>query len=131
MSASSWCPFLVPWRSSAFGREGQVRGAARGRGRLDVEPLLEGLQAVPHADAATEHDRHLHQVHVVDQPCGDEVANDRGPTADPHVLPAGEPWTPLLALSTECPISWAGSSRARGRVAVGCLGVLPGDIDES
>jgi hypothetical protein len=33
--------------------------------------------------------------------------------AAPVAYDWGSPGTPLLALSTECPISWAGSSRAR------------------
>lgn len=64
-----------------------MRDATRGRGRLDVEGLVECLQPVPHPDASTEDDRHLDQVHVVDQSCGDEFAHDRDSTADPHVLP--------------------------------------------
>ena len=48
----------------------------------------------------------------------------------PQISYAGELWTPLLALSTECPISWAGSSRARvlpSRQGVSCSTGVPGD----
>src|SRR5829696_5849353 len=47
-------------------REREV-GDAAGRGdRLDVVGILEGLQAVPDADAAAEHDRDLDEMHVID-----------------------------------------------------------------
>src|SRR3954467_11416831 len=70
-------------------REREVRDAA-GRGdRLDVVGILEGLQAVPDADAAAEHDRDLDEMHVVDEPGGEEVAYDGGAAADPDVLAIG------------------------------------------
>src|SRR5262245_24083166 len=59
------------------------------RDRFDVVGLLEGLQAVPEPDAAAEKDRDLHDMHVVDQPCGEEVAYDRRPTAEADVLATG------------------------------------------
>src|SRR5436190_11093121 len=69
--------------------EGEVDDAA-GRGdRLDLVALLEGLQAVPDADAAAEHDRDLDQMHVVDEPGGEEFAYDGGAAADPDVLAMG------------------------------------------
>ena len=40
-------------------------------------------------DAAAEHDRDLDQVHVVDEAGSQEVADDRGATADPDVEPGG------------------------------------------
>ena len=70
-------------------REREVGDAAGGGDRLDVVGVLEGLQAVPDADAAAEHDRDLDEVHVVDEPGGDEVAHDGGAAADPDVLAVG------------------------------------------
>src|SRR5881628_2263518 len=70
-------------------REREV-GDAAGRGdRLDVVGILEGLQAVPDAHAAAEHDRDLDEMHVVDEPGGEEVAYDGGAAADPDVLAIG------------------------------------------
>ena len=42
--------------------EGEVDDAARGGHRLDVVVVLDGLQSVPDADAAAEHDRDLDEV---------------------------------------------------------------------
>src|SRR5918994_3999700 len=70
-------------------REREV-GDAAGRGdRLDVIGILEGLQTVPDADAAAEHDRNLYEMHVVDEPGDEEVAYDGGAAADPDVLATG------------------------------------------
>src|SRR3954447_1237926 len=56
-------------------------GDAAGRGdRLDVVGILEGLHAVPDADAAAEHDRDLDEMHVVDEPSGEEVATPQTTT---------------------------------------------------
>jgi hypothetical protein len=66
-----------------------VGDAAGGGDRLDVVGVLEGLQAVPDADAAAEHDRDLDEMHVVDEPGGEEVAYDGGAAADPDVLAIG------------------------------------------
>src|SRR5215204_2637207 len=70
-------------------REREVGDAAGGGDRLDVVGVLEGLQAVPDADAAAEHDRDLDEMHVVDEPGGEEVTNDAGAAADPDVLAIG------------------------------------------
>src|SRR3954454_7416269 len=69
--------------------ERQVGDAGRRGDGLDVVGILEALQAVPDADAATEHDRDLDEMHVVDEPRGDEVAYDGGAAADPDVLTVG------------------------------------------
>ena len=54
------------WRPSAPSEhvpgEGEVDDAARGGHRLDVVVVLDGLQSVPDADAAAEHDRDLDEV---------------------------------------------------------------------
>src|SRR5206468_12635407 len=47
------------------------------------------LQAVPDSDPASEHDRHLDGVHVVDESGGKKVAYDGGSATDAHVLAAG------------------------------------------
>src|SRR4029079_3186452 len=75
-------------RSLAPG-EGQVRDAARGRDRLDVVVLLEPLQAVPDPDPASEHDRHLNEVHVIDQSGGQKLAYDGRSATDADVPAAG------------------------------------------
>ena len=79
---------LVACRVGLAG-EGEVGDAAGGGDRLDVVVVLEALQAVPDADAAAEHDRDLDEMHVVDEPGGEEVADDGGAATDPHVLAAG------------------------------------------
>src|SRR3546814_3393024 len=47
--------------------KGQVGDAARGRDRLDGVVPFERLQAFPDPNSAAQHDRHLDQVHVVDE----------------------------------------------------------------
>src|SRR6478752_7166976 len=69
--------------------EGEVRDTGRGGDGLDVEGLLDALETVPETDAAAEHDRDLDEVHVVDEPCGQEVADDAGTTPEPDVLAVG------------------------------------------
>ncbi len=54
---------------------------------LDLEHVLEAFQLVPQARAASEQDRHDHDVHVVDQPRRDEVADHAGAAPEAHVLP--------------------------------------------
>src|SRR5919204_32057 len=55
-------------------------------GILDLVVLLETLQSVPEAYASAEQDRDHHDVHVVDESGGKEVADDGGTSADAHVL---------------------------------------------
>ncbi len=55
------------------------------RDALDLVAVVQRLQAIPDADAAAEHDRHLDHVQVVDQARGEEVANHAGAAADPDV----------------------------------------------
>jgi hypothetical protein len=57
--------------------------------RLDGVCLLQRLQAVPEPDTAAGQDRDLHDVHVIDQPFGEEVAYHAGAAAQAHVLAAG------------------------------------------
>src|SRR4029453_13122915 len=65
-------------------------GDAAGRGdRLDVVGIIEGLQAVPDADAGAEPDPDLDEMHVVAEPGGKEVAYAGGAAADPDVLALG------------------------------------------
>src|SRR5688500_5893567 len=61
--------------------------AGRGRG-LGPVVLLEALQPVPEAYAAAEQDRDHRDVHVVDEPRGQEVADDGGTPADANVKAA-------------------------------------------
>src|SRR4029077_5242185 len=63
--------------------------SAWGGERFYVVCILEVLQAVPDADAVAEHDRDLHEMHVVDQSGGEEVAYDGRAAADPDVLAIG------------------------------------------
>src|SRR6478735_6252195 len=81
-------PRLTGTGSGSLG-EGEV-GDAAGRGhRLDVEGVLERLEAVPQPDTPPEDDRHHHEVQVVDESGGDEVAHHGRATAQAYVEVAG------------------------------------------
>ena len=68
--------------------ERDVRDAARrGRG-LDRVVLLDPLQSVPQPYAAAEQDRDHDDVRVVDEPGGEEVADDAGTSTDTDVQAA-------------------------------------------
>src|SRR5438552_2114287 len=58
-------------------------------GGLDLVVLLEALQSVPETHASAEQDRHDHDVHIVDEPGGKEVADHGGAAADAYVLAVG------------------------------------------
>src|ERR671918_620372 len=60
--------------------------AGRGGG-LDLIVLLEALQPVPEAHASAEQDRDHDDVHVIDEPRSNEVADHRGTSTDAYVLP--------------------------------------------
>src|SRR4051795_1732262 len=77
------------WSPSDGPAEHHMGHAAGRRGRLDRVVALEGLQLVPEADAAAEEDRDDHDVHLVDEPGGQELADQRRTAADPDVHPAG------------------------------------------
>jgi hypothetical protein len=66
-----------------------VGDAAGRRDRLDVVLLLQRLQPVPQPDPAPEDDRDLHDVQVVDEPGGEELAQHRRATPDADVLARG------------------------------------------
>src|SRR6266498_4277430 len=68
--------------------ERHVRDSAGRGGGLDLVVLLEALQSVPEAYAPAEQDRDHHDVHVVDEPGGKEVADRGGTPADADVLAA-------------------------------------------
>ena len=53
---------------------------------LDLVILLEALQPVPQAHPAAEQDWDHHDVHVVDQSGGKELADHGGAAAEAHVL---------------------------------------------
>src|SRR5918996_1008424 len=94
-------PSLGSRRTPAFDESARARGACHhtgerdmrdsaGRGGgLDLIVLLEGLQSVPEPYASAEQDRNDHDVHVVDEPCREEVADRRGTSADPYVQAVG------------------------------------------
>src|SRR5687767_16028623 len=63
-----------------------MRDPARRGGRFDLVVLLEALESVPEADASAEQDRDHHDVHVVDEPAGKELAERRRTSADAYVL---------------------------------------------
>ena len=67
-------------------RRGGVGPVAGRGGGLDLVVLLEALQSVPEPHAPAEQDRDHHDVQVVDEPGGEEVADHRGASADAHVL---------------------------------------------
>src|SRR6187397_1553770 len=69
--------------------EGHVCDSA-GRGRdLDPIVLLEALHPVPEAYASAEQDRDDHDVHVIHEPGGKEVADRGGTSTEAHVLAVG------------------------------------------
>src|SRR5687767_8323725 len=63
-----------------------MRDSAGRGGGLDLIVLLETLQSVPEAYASAEQDRDHHDVHVVDEPGGKEVADHGGASAEAYVL---------------------------------------------
>src|ERR671934_1390627 len=67
-------------------RERHMRDSAGRGGGLDRVVLLEALRSVPEAYTSAEQDRDHHDVHVVDEPGGKEVADRGGASADPYVL---------------------------------------------
>src|SRR5919204_1274138 len=77
--------------------ERHVRDSAGRGGGLDLVVLPEALQSVPEPHASAEQDRNDHDVHVVDEPCREEVADRRGTSADPYVQAVGS-----LAGSLQC-----------------------------
>ena len=62
--------------------------AGRGGDHLDLMVPFEVFQSVPQANAAAEQDRDHHDVHVVDQPGGEEPADRRRATASALARPA-------------------------------------------
>ena len=53
-----------------------------------VQPV-QAVQAVPEPDTAAEHDRHLHDVQVIDQACSQELIDGGEPAAEPDI-PVGD-----------------------------------------
>src|SRR5579864_1206028 len=72
------------WARLTAGKR-EVGDAAGGAHRLDGEAVLQSLQAVPEGLAAAEEDRHDHDVHVVDQAGGEELADGGRAAADADV----------------------------------------------
>src|SRR5918911_4255296 len=72
-------------RSARPAGEGHVRDTARCGGGLDLVVRLEALQPLPQAHAPAEQDRHHREVHVVDEPGREELADHGGPATDPDV----------------------------------------------
>src|SRR5215218_6172733 len=66
--------------------EGEMGDAARRRHRLYVVLLLQRLQTVPQPDAATEQDRELHDMQMVDEPGREELTYHRRAPTDADVL---------------------------------------------
>src|SRR6185369_11395124 len=66
--------------------EGEMGNAARRRYCLHVVLLLQRLQTVPQPDAAAEHDWDLHDMQMVDEPGGQELAQHRRAPTDADVL---------------------------------------------
>src|ERR671925_2039641 len=63
-----------------------MRDSARRGGCLSLVILLQALQSVPEAHASAEQDRDHHDVRVVDEAGGKEVADQRGTPAEAYVL---------------------------------------------
>ena len=66
--------------------EGEMGDAAGRRDRLHLVLLLQRLQPVPQPHTATEQDRDRHDVQMVDEPGGEELAEHRRATPDADVL---------------------------------------------
>src|ERR1700684_630965 len=66
-------------------RERHVRDAARGADRLYFEAVLQSFESVPESYSSSQDNRCDHNVHVVDQICGEELTNSRRPSTDSHV----------------------------------------------
>src|ERR671922_295234 len=66
--------------------ERHMRDSGGRGGGLDLVVLLEALQPVPEAYASAEQNRDHHQVRVVDEPGGKEVADHGGTPAEAYVL---------------------------------------------
>src|SRR5215472_16759030 len=75
--------------ASAAAAEGDVGDAGRAAYGLDLELLLESLEPVPQPLPAPEHDGHHHDVQVVDQAGGQEVAHGGHAAADADVRSGG------------------------------------------
>jgi hypothetical protein len=76
--AKPYPPVLDRGRSHTRTRERHMRDSAGRGGGLDLMVLLEASQSVPEADASAEQDRDHHDVRVVDEPGGKEVADHGG-----------------------------------------------------
>src|ERR671917_1085588 len=66
--------------------EGEMGYAARRRHHLHIVLLLQRLQTVPQLYAAAEQDRDLHDMQMVDEPGGEELAQHRRAPTDADVL---------------------------------------------
>src|SRR5688500_550326 len=78
-------PYQRPrWRIST--RERHVCDPAGRGGRFDLVVLLEALETVPETYASAEQDWDHHDMHVVDESGGKELADDGGASAETHVL---------------------------------------------
>src|SRR4029079_15645393 len=69
--------------------EDHVRDSAWRRAGLDLIVLLATFQAVPQVIPAAEDDRDHRDVQLVDEPLGDELADDRDATTDADIQTAG------------------------------------------
>src|SRR5215218_7658858 len=89
-SSHAAAPRVLDRGGSATGTGERHMGDSAGRGGgLDLVVLLEALQSIPEAYASAEQDRDHHDVQVVDEPGGKEVADHGGTPADADVLAAG------------------------------------------
>ena len=67
-----------------------MRDTAGRGGGLDAVVLLETLQSiVPEPNAPAEQDGHDHDVEMVDEPSGEELADHRGASPDAYVVAVG------------------------------------------
>src|ERR671934_219140 len=79
-------PVLDRGGSGTRTSERHVRDSTRRGGCLNLVVLLEALESVPEAYASAEQDRDHHDVRVVDEPGGKEVADHRWTPAEAYVL---------------------------------------------
>ena len=64
------------------------------------------LESVPEAHSTAEQDRDHHDMHVVDQPGGKEVADHRGASAESYVLAAAASRAASSASAGEASMKW-------------------------
>jgi hypothetical protein len=82
--------------------ERYVRDAARGADRLDVEAFFQSLKSVPESFATPQDNGGYHNVHVIDQVCGEELTDVEGP---PPIRTSSPPAASFAILSASAGVA--------------------------